>query len=212
MSASAGEVACPTLSVRGLLGRSEPILITGGRVVGDYKAAFVGIDVTKLRNAVAIAEAGREEEVRFFGEVDASATNMRRVIVRIAGRFGDASRFESPTSTHGLSPPGAGRSTGETIRGVVFHARCCCDSAGGCVLSRRNRPSTGRPFSAARAASRSRSLGTLGWACRCAPKRPAAASCCRRRLMAWRRSPGSYLLRALTGSCHNAAGRGAHRS
>jgi len=39
----------------------------------DYREAFVGIDVAKLKNAIAIAEAGREGEVRFFGEVDASA-------------------------------------------------------------------------------------------------------------------------------------------
>ncbi|TIU11845.1 MAG: IS110 family transposase, partial [Mesorhizobium sp.] len=49
--------------------------------------AFVGIDVAKLKNAIAIAEAGREGEVRFFGEVDASATSMRRVIGRIASRL-----------------------------------------------------------------------------------------------------------------------------
>ncbi|RVD40425.1 hypothetical protein EN742_12760, partial [Mesorhizobium sp. M4A.F.Ca.ET.020.02.1.1] len=33
----AGEVARPTLRVRGLLGRAEPILITGGRAVADYR-------------------------------------------------------------------------------------------------------------------------------------------------------------------------------
>ncbi|MCA0016640.1 IS110 family transposase, partial [Mesorhizobium sp. B294B1A1] len=44
-------------------------------------------DVAKLRNAIAIAEAGREGEVRFFGEVDASDTSMRRVIQRIAAKF-----------------------------------------------------------------------------------------------------------------------------
>jgi transposase len=55
--------------------------------VADYREAFVGIDVAKLRNAIAIADAGREGEVRFFGEVDASATNMRRVLGRIANRF-----------------------------------------------------------------------------------------------------------------------------
>jgi len=55
--------------------------------VGDYREAFVGIDVAKLRNAIAIADAGREGEVRFFGEVDASGVNMRRVILRIAGKF-----------------------------------------------------------------------------------------------------------------------------
>ncbi|MET3594486.1 transposase [Mesorhizobium shonense] len=87
MSASVGEVARPTLRVRGLLGRAEPILITGGRAVADYRRAFVGIDVAKLRNAIAIADAGREGEVRFFGEVDASDTSMRRVIQRIAAKF-----------------------------------------------------------------------------------------------------------------------------
>jgi hypothetical protein len=72
-----------------LLGQAEPILITGGRAVADYKEAFVGIDVTKLRNAVvAIADAGREGEVRFFGEVDASDESMRRVIRRITTKFG----------------------------------------------------------------------------------------------------------------------------
>ena len=36
------------------------------------REAFVGIDAAKLRNAVAVAEAGREGEVRYIGEFDAS--------------------------------------------------------------------------------------------------------------------------------------------
>jgi transposase len=67
-----------------LLGLAEPILIAGGRAVADYREAFVGIDVAKLRNAIAIADAGRDGEVRFFGEVDAAASSMRQVIRRIA--------------------------------------------------------------------------------------------------------------------------------
>lgn len=55
--------------------------------MADYKEAFVGIDVAKLRNAIAIADGGREGEVRFFGEVDASGVAMRRVIQRIAAKF-----------------------------------------------------------------------------------------------------------------------------
>jgi hypothetical protein len=55
--------------------------------VADYREAFVGIDVAKLRNAIAIADSGREGEVRFFGEVDASDQSMHRIIQRIAGRF-----------------------------------------------------------------------------------------------------------------------------
>lgn len=38
--------------------------------MADYWEAFVGIDVAKLRNTVAIANAGQEGEVRFFGEVN----------------------------------------------------------------------------------------------------------------------------------------------
>ncbi|MBV2149753.1 hypothetical protein KRZ98_15955 [Sphingobium sp. AS12] len=39
---------------------------------------FIGIDVAKARNAIAIADGGRDGEVRFFGEVDASLDAMRR--------------------------------------------------------------------------------------------------------------------------------------
>ncbi len=49
--------------------------------------AFIGIDVAKLRNAVAIADAGRDGEVRFYGEVDASPDSMRRLAARLAGRY-----------------------------------------------------------------------------------------------------------------------------
>jgi transposase len=36
--------------------------------VGHHTEAFVGIDTSKLRNAVAIAESGRGGEVRYLGE------------------------------------------------------------------------------------------------------------------------------------------------
>ncbi|WP_036260261.1 IS110 family transposase [Mesorhizobium sp. WSM3224] len=55
--------------------------------MADYREAFVGIDVAKLKNAIAVADAGREGEVRFFGEVDASDMSMRRVVQRIAAKF-----------------------------------------------------------------------------------------------------------------------------
>jgi transposase len=55
--------------------------------VADYREAFVGIDVAKLKNAIAIAESGRDGEVRYFGEVEASDASMRRIIQRIAAKF-----------------------------------------------------------------------------------------------------------------------------
>lgn len=72
---------------RGLLGQTEPILITGGRAGADYREAFVGIDVAKLKNAISVAESGRDGEVRYFGEVEATDASMRRVIQRITAKF-----------------------------------------------------------------------------------------------------------------------------
>lgn len=53
MSVFVPEAARPTLVFRGLLGQAEPILITGGRARANYREAFVGIDVAKLKNAFA---------------------------------------------------------------------------------------------------------------------------------------------------------------
>ena len=49
--------------------------------------AFIGIDVAKLRNAIAAAEGARGGEVRFIGEVDASDESMRRTLKRIAEKY-----------------------------------------------------------------------------------------------------------------------------
>lgn len=55
--------------------------------MADYKEAFVGIDVAKLKNAIAIAESGRNGETRYVGEVEASDASMRRIIRRLAAKF-----------------------------------------------------------------------------------------------------------------------------
>ena len=55
--------------------------------MAEMREAFVGIDVAKLRNAVAVADAGRDGEVRFHGEVDASAEGMRRLAAKLAGKY-----------------------------------------------------------------------------------------------------------------------------
>ena len=55
--------------------------------MAEDKEAFIGIDVAKLRNAVANADAGRDGEVRFYGEVDASPDSMRRLAVALAGTY-----------------------------------------------------------------------------------------------------------------------------
>jgi transposase len=55
--------------------------------VAEPREAFVGIDVAKRRNAVAVADAGRDGEVRFFGEVDASSDSMRRLAAKLAAKY-----------------------------------------------------------------------------------------------------------------------------
>ena len=53
---------------------------------GPCTEVFVGIDVAKARNAVAIADGERGGEVSYLGEVDASEESMRRLVKRIAAK------------------------------------------------------------------------------------------------------------------------------
>jgi transposase len=55
--------------------------------VGDYSEAFVAFDTSKLRNAVAIAEAGRSGEVRFLGEIDSTAAATGKLVRKLAGKY-----------------------------------------------------------------------------------------------------------------------------
>src|SRR5579859_7110306 len=59
----------------------------GGRTMSGFQEVFVGIDAAKLRNAVAIADAGRDGEIRYIGEVDASPESMRRLIGKLASKY-----------------------------------------------------------------------------------------------------------------------------
>jgi hypothetical protein len=52
---------------RGLPGWTGQSLKQGKRVVGYDTEAFVGIDTSKSRNAIAIADGGRGGEVRYLG-------------------------------------------------------------------------------------------------------------------------------------------------
>jgi transposase len=64
---------------------------------------FVGIDVAKARNAVAIADGGRGGEVRYLGEVDASAESMCRLVKRIAAKHaGVCFCYEAGPTGYGL--------------------------------------------------------------------------------------------------------------
>lgn len=55
--------------------------------MSDHSEAFVAFDTSKLRNAVAIAEAGRSGEVRFVGEIENSAAATAKLVRKLAAKY-----------------------------------------------------------------------------------------------------------------------------
>lgn len=55
--------------------------------MGHCSEAFVGIDTSKLKNAVAIAGGGRDGEVRYWGEIDTSEAAIRKLVAKLAARY-----------------------------------------------------------------------------------------------------------------------------
>jgi transposase len=54
--------------------------------VREHSVAYVGLDTSKLHNAVAIAEAGRDGEVRYLGEIDNTAEATARLVRKLSAR------------------------------------------------------------------------------------------------------------------------------
>src|SRR5258708_15646908 len=72
---------------RGLPGLAGQSLKQGGRVVDQHNRAFVGIDTSKLRNAVAVAEDGRDGDVRYLGEIDTTEAATRKLVAKLAAKY-----------------------------------------------------------------------------------------------------------------------------
>src|ERR1700732_4187395 len=87
---------------RGLPGMAGQSLKQGGRVVDQDSRAFVGIDTSKLRNAVAVAEEGRGGEVRYLGEIDTTEAATRKPVVKLAAKY------RQLTFCYEAGPPGYG--------------------------------------------------------------------------------------------------------
>src|SRR5258708_39053735 len=66
------------------IGRVEPH--TKGRVIEDHSEAFVALEPAKLRNAVAIADAGRNGEIRYLGEIDNTEAETRKLVAKLASK------------------------------------------------------------------------------------------------------------------------------
>lgn len=52
--------------------------------MGQHSETFIGIDTSKLRNAVAVAEGGRGGEVRYLGEIDTTDAATRKLVAKLA--------------------------------------------------------------------------------------------------------------------------------
>lgn len=55
--------------------------------MGHDSEAFIGIDTSKLKNAVAIAEGGRGGEVRYWGEIATSEAAVRKLVAKLAAKY-----------------------------------------------------------------------------------------------------------------------------
>src|SRR5215217_3064211 len=65
-----------------------PSLTHRGRAMQQDSAAFVGLDTSKRTISVALAEEGRKGEVRFLGDIDHTPETVRRLVTKLAGKYG----------------------------------------------------------------------------------------------------------------------------
>src|SRR5882762_3995579 len=84
---STSDCMSPSILRRGLPGLAGQSLKQGGRVVNQHSRAFVGIDTSKLRNAVAVAEDGRDGDVRYLGEIDTTEAATRKLVTKLAAKY-----------------------------------------------------------------------------------------------------------------------------
>src|ERR1700677_4792802 len=59
----------------------------GGRTMKKYSEAFVGLDTSKKKHALAVADGGRNGEVRYVGELDSSPATVEKAISKLADRY-----------------------------------------------------------------------------------------------------------------------------
>ena len=64
---------------------------------------YVGLDTSKLKISVALAEAGRSGEVRFFGDIDSTPEAVARLVAKLEKRHGHlAFCYEAGPTGYGL--------------------------------------------------------------------------------------------------------------
>lgn len=58
----------------------------------EYSELFIGLDTSKLKISVAVADADRNGEVRFYGDISAEPTSVASMVSKLA-RSGAKLRF-----------------------------------------------------------------------------------------------------------------------
>jgi hypothetical protein len=79
----------------------------------DHSVIFVGLDVSKASHTVAVADAGREGEARFLGDIASSADSVRRIVRKIE-KHGRTLHFSD------RAPDGASCGYGEPSRSILW--------------------------------------------------------------------------------------------
>jgi hypothetical protein len=71
--------------------------------MGKYSEVSVAFDTAKLKHAVALAEGGRQGEIRFVGELANQPATIERLIRKLAGRYSHLQVcFEAGPTGYGL--------------------------------------------------------------------------------------------------------------
>jgi len=69
----------------------------------EHSVAYVALDTSKLHNAVAIAESGREGEIRYLGEIDTSREATAKLVRKLAAKYARLSFcYEAGPTGYGL--------------------------------------------------------------------------------------------------------------
>ena len=64
-----------------------PSLTHKGRAMQQNIRVFVGLDTSKMKISVALAEEGRQGEVRFLGDIDNTPDAMKRLVNKLTGKY-----------------------------------------------------------------------------------------------------------------------------
>ena len=64
-----------------------PILTHRGRAMQQNIRVFVGLDTSKMKISVALAEDGRQGEVRFLGDINNTPDAVKRLVIKLTGKY-----------------------------------------------------------------------------------------------------------------------------